>query len=232
MAVGLSSAARYFRAHPSPEIADRHARSGRSVVEPTILSGRCILVVEDEALISLDITRRLQEAGANVLAASHLEKALVLAEKQDLAAGVLDFDLGKTDSSAVCWKLLRTQHTLHLSQRAHVQRVSAMASGARCSEAEQSGPHWRRRRAVLLGNEIKLAGRVKWRSAPSAKKNERCDGGHTALHVMGQRGGKLSGKGRSRGEARPWVLNQRNRRSLVPSKRQKFQTSHRDLRFA
>jgi response regulator RpfG family c-di-GMP phosphodiesterase len=74
-------------------------------VEPTILSGRCILVVEDEALISLDITRRLQEAGANVLAASHLEKALVLAEKQDLAAGVLDFDLGKTESSAVCWRL-------------------------------------------------------------------------------------------------------------------------------
>ena len=75
-------------------------------MEPTLLAGRCILVVEDELLISLDITARLQDAGARVVSASHLDKALGLAECADLAAGVLDFDLGKADSTPVCWKLV------------------------------------------------------------------------------------------------------------------------------
>jgi DNA-binding response OmpR family regulator len=66
-------------------------------------------VVEDEPLIALDITTRLEDAGAKVVSASHLEKALGLAECPELAAGVLDFDLGKTDSSPVCWKLVDRQ---------------------------------------------------------------------------------------------------------------------------
>jgi hypothetical protein len=63
-------------------------------------------VVEDEPLVSLDITARLQDAGARVLAASHLEKALGLAECPEVAAGVLDFDLGTEDSTPLCWKLV------------------------------------------------------------------------------------------------------------------------------
>jgi len=74
-------------------------------VESIVLAGRSILVVEDEPLLCLDITRRLQDAGANVFAASHLEKALGLAEHPELSAGVLDFDLRKADSTAICWKL-------------------------------------------------------------------------------------------------------------------------------
>jgi CheY-like chemotaxis protein len=76
------------------------------VVETTLLADRCILVVEDEPLISLDITARLRDVGARVLAASHLEEALGLAECPEVAAGVLDFDLGKEDSTLVCWKLV------------------------------------------------------------------------------------------------------------------------------
>jgi CheY-like chemotaxis protein len=76
------------------------------VVETTLLADRCILVVEDEPLVSLDITARLQDAGARVLAASHLEKALGLAECPEVAAGVLDFDLGTEDSTPLCWKLV------------------------------------------------------------------------------------------------------------------------------
>ena len=78
-------------------------------MEPTALAGRCILVVEDEPLIALDIAARLEVAGARVVSASHLEKALGLAECPELAAGVLDFDLGKTDSRPVCWKLVDRQ---------------------------------------------------------------------------------------------------------------------------
>ena len=70
------------------------------------LAGRSILVVEDEALVRLDVTGRLQDAGATVLSASRLDKALDLAGDPYLSAGVLDFDLGDADSSAVCWKLV------------------------------------------------------------------------------------------------------------------------------
>ena len=70
------------------------------------LAGRSILVVEDEPLVCLDLTERLQGAGAMVFAASHLDKALGLVDHPNLSAGVLDFDLGKADSTAVCWRLV------------------------------------------------------------------------------------------------------------------------------
>jgi len=76
------------------------------MVKSLDLSGRCILVVEDEPLICLDIIRRLEDAGAQVFAASHVDKAMRLADHTDLSAGVLDFDLGRTDSSPICWKLV------------------------------------------------------------------------------------------------------------------------------
>lgn len=69
------------------------------------LAGRSILVLDDEPLICLDVAKRLQDAGASVLSASHLQKALILADRPGLSAAVLDFDLGNADSSALCWKL-------------------------------------------------------------------------------------------------------------------------------
>ena len=74
-------------------------------METAVLAERRILVVEDEPLIALDIAARLQDAGATVLSATYLERALGLAECPDLAAGVLDFDLGKANSTPVCSKL-------------------------------------------------------------------------------------------------------------------------------
>jgi DNA-binding response OmpR family regulator len=73
------------------------------------LAGRSILVVEDEALVRLDVAGRLQDAGATVFSASRLDKALDLAGHPHLSAGVLDFDLGGVDSSAICWKLVDRQ---------------------------------------------------------------------------------------------------------------------------
>jgi CheY-like chemotaxis protein len=70
------------------------------------LAGRSILVVEDDPLVRLDITSRLEAEGATVYSASQLERALGLADRPDLSAGVLDFDLGNADSSSVCWKLV------------------------------------------------------------------------------------------------------------------------------
>jgi CheY-like chemotaxis protein len=70
------------------------------------LAGRSILVVEDEALVRLDVTERLQYAGATVFAASRLDKALELVVHPHISAGVLDFDLGNADSTSICCKLV------------------------------------------------------------------------------------------------------------------------------
>ena len=69
------------------------------------LTGRMILVVEDEPVVSLDVTSRLEAEGAHVLAAGDLERALVHADHPHLSAAVLDFDLGCADTTGVCWKL-------------------------------------------------------------------------------------------------------------------------------
>jgi putative ABC transport system substrate-binding protein len=87
------------------------------------LVGRSILVVEDEPLVCLDLTERLQRAGAIIFAASHLNNALSLAAHPDLSAGVLDFDLGNADSTAVCWKLVdrRIPFIFHTGRAGYVE---------------------------------------------------------------------------------------------------------------
>ena len=46
-----------------------------------ILSGRAILIVEDEPLIAMEIVRAFESAGARVLKTSTLRQALVLVEE-------------------------------------------------------------------------------------------------------------------------------------------------------
>lgn len=75
-------------------------------MESTELAGRSILVVEDEPLIRFDLTMRLEGAGATVLVASQLDQALDFVGHPHLSAGVLDFDLGNSDTTAVCWRLI------------------------------------------------------------------------------------------------------------------------------
>lgn len=60
------------------------------------LSGRSILVVEDEYLIAIEVKRWLQEAGADVLGpVPSVEQALdVIEDANALDAAVLDFNLG------------------------------------------------------------------------------------------------------------------------------------------
>lgn len=75
-------------------------------MENLVLSGRRILLVETELVIARAIEQQFQEAGATVLAASHLEQALRLAEHPSLSAGVLDFELPRGDTTPVCWRLV------------------------------------------------------------------------------------------------------------------------------
>ena len=69
------------------------------------LTGRLILVVEDEPLISLEMTAIFEAAGARVVVARTLADALRLVESRDVSAAVLDFGLGDDSVSAVCGHL-------------------------------------------------------------------------------------------------------------------------------
>jgi DNA-binding response OmpR family regulator len=64
------------------------------------LSGRSILVVEDEPLIAFDLAHAFADAGANVLTAASGQEALTLADTSALSAAVLDYMLGDDDVTA------------------------------------------------------------------------------------------------------------------------------------
>src|SRR6185503_19567838 len=71
----------------------------------TELSGRSILIVEDEPLIALDIVENFRNAGASVIAAHRLSDGLRLAGHPDLAAAVVDFGLSDGEGKALCERL-------------------------------------------------------------------------------------------------------------------------------
>ena len=69
------------------------------------LSGRRVLVVEDEPLIAMDIEQALETAGASVVIAATLDEALRLTEQGSLSAAILDLVLGASDGGALCARL-------------------------------------------------------------------------------------------------------------------------------
>jgi CheY-like chemotaxis protein len=79
------------------------------------LSGRLILIVEDEPLIALDIIIELRAAGARVLSAGYLESGLFITEHPDLSAAVIDLHLGDGSGTAICRRLrqLRIPFVVH-----------------------------------------------------------------------------------------------------------------------
>jgi DNA-binding response OmpR family regulator len=74
-------------------------------MERPSLEGRAILVVEDQALIALDITQALEAAGAAVTTTNTLKHALILVEHDGLCGAIVDHALGDGDSSLLCSRL-------------------------------------------------------------------------------------------------------------------------------
>jgi DNA-binding response OmpR family regulator len=73
-----------------------------------ILSGQTILVVEDEAVIAFLIEAVLVSAGADVLIAQTLKRALLyLDEGRDIAGAVLDYKLPDGNCLPICDRLLK-----------------------------------------------------------------------------------------------------------------------------
>jgi CheY-like chemotaxis protein len=71
------------------------------------LTGRLILVAEDEPLIALDVKQTFEDEGAQVIVARTLPDALRGAEHPALSAAVVDYALGDSDSSGICERMLQ-----------------------------------------------------------------------------------------------------------------------------
>ena len=69
------------------------------------LEGRLILVVEDEPLIALEVTRAVTTAGAKVVSAGYLESGLCSTEHPALAAAVVDLRLADGSGARICERL-------------------------------------------------------------------------------------------------------------------------------
>ncbi len=76
--------------------------------EPAPVSGRRILVVEDEPLIAMDFSQTLSEAGFVVIGpANSVAQALALLAQFGCDAAMLDVNLGKETSEAIARELIR-----------------------------------------------------------------------------------------------------------------------------
>jgi DNA-binding response OmpR family regulator len=69
------------------------------------LTGRSILVVEDEPLIAMDITQAFEGTGAALTTTNTLHHALILVEHDGLSGAILDHALGDGDSSLLYARL-------------------------------------------------------------------------------------------------------------------------------
>ena len=71
----------------------------------TSLSGRTVLIVEDEPLIALDIVNGFKRAGAAVAFARSLADARSRVEHGGICAAIVDFGLGDGDANELCVQL-------------------------------------------------------------------------------------------------------------------------------
>ena len=68
----------------------------------TPATGRRVLVVEDEALIAMEVEEELERAGYSVVGpAPSAKKALILVERESLDAAVLDYRLAEGTSREI-----------------------------------------------------------------------------------------------------------------------------------
>ena len=74
-------------------------------METQALSGRSILIVEEESEVALRLKGRFRRCGAKVYAAGNLRDALHLAHHPALSAAVVNVRLGAGDTAAICRRL-------------------------------------------------------------------------------------------------------------------------------
>ena len=78
-------------------------------VQMARLSGRTILVVEDDGLIALDLTATLQSEGAQVLATADAKGGCAIVHQTAVSVAILDVQLGVGRDCAPICRLLEQQ---------------------------------------------------------------------------------------------------------------------------
>jgi DNA-binding NtrC family response regulator len=73
----------------------------------SLLKGARVLVVEDDFLILMELEAILSEAGADIAGCRTVKDALALAERDGLAAAILDIRLGRETIAPVARELAR-----------------------------------------------------------------------------------------------------------------------------
>ena len=76
-------------------------------MQAAALEGERVLVLEDEALIALDVRETLEREGAHVFLARSVPEALQRADHSSLSAGVLDLKIRSESVEPVCEALNR-----------------------------------------------------------------------------------------------------------------------------
>ena len=74
-----------------------------------VLGGKSILVVEDEPLVALDVHAVLSATGASVISAASAGEATSLIGYAEVAAAIVDVQLGNEDAAEVCRLLAERQ---------------------------------------------------------------------------------------------------------------------------
>ena len=75
-----------------------------------LLTGRSILIVEDEPLIAWHLAELMSDGGAKALSARTCKRAVELAETENLSAAVLDYGCGDAaQTRMLCMKLAKRQ---------------------------------------------------------------------------------------------------------------------------
>ena len=93
------------------------------------LSGRSVLIVEDEPLIAIDIAQALTSAHATVVIAATLQDGLRLAEHPRLSVAVLDLILGQ-DDAVVLFKRLSARGVPYIIYTGSVEIPAECAPSA------------------------------------------------------------------------------------------------------
>jgi len=78
-------------------------------VDRANLAGRIILVVEEQALVALDLRMALEQAGAEVVVAHNAAQALTRISEFDFAAAVIDWRPDSDDHRVVARALKQEQ---------------------------------------------------------------------------------------------------------------------------
>jgi DNA-binding response OmpR family regulator len=75
----------------------------------TLLAGRTILAVEDDQLITLELTSLFESAGAQVIAARTHEQAVIAIERYQICGALLDHGFQEENVALFCGLLTKRQ---------------------------------------------------------------------------------------------------------------------------